>query len=1435
MKANHRFEKTSSGTRRASIVATIALSTAGIVAATLAWNRPDAAEEQQACGQESMAEWSRPPSAEGLPEADRSSSMATAVLEQLPLSFVENRGQWNVPSRFVAKRGGINAHLGADAITYQIVRRERSALAVGEEEGRLRGVNLRLVFEGSNPEVRIKGQTELPGRFHYFLGSDPSTWRTEVASYQGVTYEDLYDGVDLVVREEERSLEYDVSFAPWADVDQVAIRVDGTKEPIRLDADGSLVMSTELGEVRQPRPTTWQIEEDGEKVAVDCRYRLLEGNRFAFHVPDFDPSHSLIIDPGLIYSTYLGGSSTDEGSAVAVATDASGVVTVTGKTLSTNFPLSAGAFDAVHGGNAANDAFVARFNAAGSALVFSTYLGGAQIDEALDLAVDSSGATIVTGWTSSTDFPVTAGSYDTTYNGSTDGFVAKLSSSGGSLVYSTFLGGANVDNVNAILIDAAGAATLAGTTNSPTFPGTAGSFRPSFSVLSPSIKGGFVTRLSSSGDSLVWSTFLDRDTEAWGLSLSAAGEVTVTGFTGSSLYPTTAGAYDTTYNGNNDVFVTRLNSSGSSLVYSTFIGGTQFDQGFAVGIDSTGAATVAGYTMSNNFPATAGAFDTTFNGVVGSTKDAIVAKLSPAGDALAYATYLGGSVNEIARGLVVDSTGAATIVGETTSSNYPMTADAFDASFNSVAGGSGNDVMLSRLSSTGATLLYSTFLGGANNDEGRGVTIESTGVATIVGFSVSADYPTTAGAFLTTNTLFNRQVIVTRLQIAVLDTVPPAVTITAPSDGAIVGTTTVTLSADVVDTGATTVVSSPAGINTALLAGGGSVSGSVPLVEGSNVLAVSATDAANNVGGTSITVIRDTIDPGIVVQSPGEGSIFAESPASLTIDVQDATATTVTFGTNSILLPAGGGQALGDVALLEGTNTISITATDAAGNFSTVDLHVLLDLTAPLITIDSPADGACFGPGDSPVAVMATIDDLTETSVDSTPAGVSGTVSAGGGVITGAVALAEGSNTITINATDDANRMSSADVVVLLDTTAPDVAIDSPVLGSNVRGTIDLQASAMDVAPGTGVAQVDVSVDDVLVASLSTPPYHVAFDTTTVVDGLHSFEATAGDGKGNSAVAEVTAFVDNALPLVSISSPANGAYVSGTVAFGVTASDTGSGLQSISMLANGSPPTVDDSVTYPTPVFSDNRSGQINTTFLLDGPLALSATAVDVAGNEATAAASVIVDNTAPTKTISSPTEGATVSGIIPITASADDPNLDTIELLVDSVSVGVSSTSPFTVNFDTRSKLDGPMVVTAIATDLAGNSTSCSVNVSVDNMLMVEISPRVLHLKSHGGGKVKAHLEGANVALLVPPGSHSVQLRVPGGNAVAALSNYHLGDSDNDGIPNLNLEFDRTALIASIRAGIAANMIQPNSQVLLTLVADGTAIATDFVRITGQ
>lgn len=664
----------------------------------------------------------------------------------------------------------------------------------------------------------------------------------------------------------------------------------------------------------------------------------------------------------------------------------------------------------------------------------------------------------------------------------------------------------------------------------------------------------------------------------------------------------------------------------------------------------------------------------------------------------------------------------------------------------------------------------------------------------------------------------------------VTDEDPPIITIDAPLDGSVSGASSVTIDATIADASTTTVSSTPAGISASLPEGGGAVSGSLPLNdEGANTLAVSAVDAFGNPASASITVIRDTIAPGVTILSPASGTVLGASPATLSIAIDDATETTVDFGGNSLTVPAGGGQVSGDVALTEGTNTISILATDEGGNTTSATIDLILDLTAPIVTIDSPADGACFGPGGEQLALSFTVDDLSSTDLSSTPAGVTGSLPAGGGISTQVITIAEGANLVTVTATDAAGRAGSASITVTLDTTAPTADLLSPEDGDLVSGEIDFDVDAFDAAPGSGIDRVDLFIDGNLEASLTALPYGIVFDTETLSDGAHTFSALAVDGKGNaSPLSSVTVTVDNEGPAVAFNEPLDGAFVSGDIAFEVAASDSGAGLKTIEILAGGSAPTVDPSETFTTPQASATLSGSEDSTLRPDGPLTFTARAVDDAGNETLASVTVNVDNSAPEKSLLYPTDGQRVKGTIAITAESSSADLDVIVILVDGNQIATSVTSPVCVNYDTRERLDGEMVVTAVVRDLAGNESSCSATVTVNN-IKVKLRPRILNLKrkARGKTKVKAHLFGPNLELLVPFADHSFELRVPGGSPVPAIS----GD-DQVYCGHIAVEFSRRALINSIRAGIACGSINPWRRIPIELVADGHSIGTVRVRV---
>jgi probable HAF family extracellular repeat protein len=673
------------------------------------------------------------------------------------------------------------------------------------------------------------------------------------------------------------------------------------------------------------------------------------------------------------------------------------------------------------------------------------------------------------------------------------------------------------------------------------------------------------------------------------------------------------------------------------------------------------------------------------------------------------------------------------------------------------------------------------------------------------------------------------------------DSDPPVVDITAPLDGVVLSSASVPVSADVTDASGTTVTSSPAGVSATLAAGGGMASGTVTLLtEGANTISVNAVDDASNTGGDSVTVTLDTIDPALDIVSPAGGTVFGASPIDVTVDVIDATATTGDVNGDAFSLAAGGGQHLASVALSEGSNLITASAADEAGNTESASVSVILDLTAPIVTVDSPLNGALFGPGSEIIGVTATVDDLTATTTSSVPTGVSDVLPAGGGITSGVVSLTEGSNLITVTATDAAGRAGSDSISVVLDTTPPSVTFDSPQAGDPVRGVVDFHVQVSDALPGSGIGSVDLLVDGSLHAVYAAGPYEASLDTTALADGSHTLSATATDGTGNDTTAGIGVLVDNTPPALSMLDPLDGAVLGGTIPFDVSASDGGSGLVAITMSAGGVAPTGDASITYGTPASADTRFGSENTARWPDGPLTLSATSVDAAGNESLQSVTVTVDNTAPQKSLLAPTDGDVVTGTLAIQADAQDSNLSSIEIKVDGVSQGTSATSPFTVNFDTSQRLDGTMSVDVIVTDAAGNASSCSASVTVNN-IAYRATPATLNLKSKGNGPVFAHLEGVSVGLLIPTENQTLELRVPGGSPVLATVGFSgddaTTDADGDGLPELQIRFDRKDLIASIKAGIAAGMIQANTTVDVTLTAGGGTfeLGTHNVRIKGS
>jgi uncharacterized protein (TIGR03437 family) len=672
---------------------------------------------------------------------DRNRASVQAAYATLPLSFELNEGQADRQIRFLSRAKGHGLYLSSTDALLTLPKREKRApnarqnrLISSISPSRSPHRALRMKLLNADADARISGQERLPGKTNYILGNDPNHWRTNIPTYARVRYHEIYPGVDLVFYGNQGRLEYDFIIGPGAKSECIALEFEGA-DHISLDDAGNLLLHAGDEIVKQHRPLVYQ-EVEGVRQEVSGDY-LLTGNQVRFKLSEYDPSLPLVIDPVLLlsYSTYLGGSGDDV--ATDIALDSSGNAYITGLTTSTNFPTRDPAQPNYGGGEI--DAFIVKFNPAGTSLVYATYLGGNNEDQALGIAVDPSGSAYVTGQTCSPNFP-TRNAVQAVFGGFCDAFVTKLNASGSSVGYSTYLGGRENDPGFAIAVDPSGNAYVTGWTASANFP-TKNPFQPMLGDVSDA----FVTKLNAAGSELIFSTFLGGNSGdfAHAVAVDSAGNAYVTGETRSSNFPT-VNPLQPMKGGGGDAFVTKFNAAGSALVYSTYLGGSCETEGWGIAIDASGSAYVTGTTCSTNFP-TVNPFQAQFGGGQ-FTRDAFVSKLNPAGTALVYSTYLGGSRNENDENqgaIAVDASGQAYVGGETSSTDFPL-----KSAWQSQRRGN-SDFFITKFTAAGSAVVYSTYLGGSDEDGmfSGGMAVDAMGNVFVVGVTRSKDFPTTPGAF----------------------------------------------------------------------------------------------------------------------------------------------------------------------------------------------------------------------------------------------------------------------------------------------------------------------------------------------------------------------------------------------------------------------------------------------------------------------------------------------------------------------------------------------------------------------------------------------------------------------------------------------------------------------------------------------------------------
>jgi len=750
---------------------------------------------------------------------------------KLPLSFEANQGQSNPQVKFLSRGNGYSLFLTNRAAVLSLSKAqtphachpERSEgsvspapLATQTNPCPAQSDTIEMQLSDANPAARVEGANQLPGTANYFIG-DEKNWHTNVPTYAKVKYSNVYNGIDLVYYGNQRQLEYDFVVSPGASAKPIQLHFAGAQK-LKRDPNGDLEVIAKNGRIAFHKPVLYQ-EKDGQRQPIEGSFKLLANYKVTFVIGQYDPSRALVIDPVLAYSTYLGGAGvpngpdgpfgSDGGQGEAIAVDASGNAYVAGLTSVIDFPTTSGAFQTASdaGKLTTNTAysFVSKLNATGSALIYSTYLGGSggpnnypnvTGDTVASIAVDSEGNAYLAGATHSLDFPITEGAFQTTNTpapfGGTSGFVAKLNPTGTALLYSTFLSGSGRteeggptagDQCAQVKVNSAGYAYVTGSATSYDFPTTKGALTPTINS-----RGGntaaFVTELNASGSELVYSTYLGGSLIETGnsVALDSKGDAFVVGQTRSTDFPVTADAYQNINkaelaSGQATGFVAKLNPTGSALVYATYLGGSVKDDPTGIAIDAAGDAYVSGLTASPDFPllnpiqTTNKTYANPFS--PNTYLNAFIAKLNTAGSALVYSTYLGSEQGETGNtAIAIDASENAYVTGTTWGVDFPVTPNAFQSENNSLQTyqgtpyGATTNAFVAEISSVGK-LEYSTYFGGGGfnyyaqvglnppgyaGDSAAALALDAAGNVYLTGTAQSFDFPTTSGAYSTGKT-----------------------------------------------------------------------------------------------------------------------------------------------------------------------------------------------------------------------------------------------------------------------------------------------------------------------------------------------------------------------------------------------------------------------------------------------------------------------------------------------------------------------------------------------------------------------------------------------------------------------------------------------------------------------------------------------------------